>query len=128
VRSSRRVPCWSREWQRSLRTPRSPPIFRCCGREKEHEALRTGQTGDAISLSARFHVAIAEIAAHSILTEFVTDLVSRSSLIVALYWHRRDTTCEVHAHRALVNAIAQGKIERCIQTHVQPFSRSSVGT
>jgi DNA-binding GntR family transcriptional regulator len=77
--------------------------------EKEHEALRTGQTGDAISLSARFHVAIAEIAAHSILTEFVTDLVSRSSLIVALYWHRRDTTCEVHAHRALVNAIAKGK-------------------
>ena len=77
--------------------------------EKEHAALRAGQTGDAISLSARFHVAIAEIAAHSILTEFVTDLVSRSSLIVALYWHRRDTTCEVHAHRALVNAIAKGK-------------------
>ena len=77
--------------------------------EKEHEALRAGQTGDAISLSARFHVAIAEIAAHSILTEFVTDLVSRSSLIVALYWHRRDTTCEVHAHRALVNAIAKGQ-------------------
>jgi DNA-binding GntR family transcriptional regulator len=77
--------------------------------EQEHEALRTGQTGVAITLSARFHVALAEIADHSILTELVTDLVSRSSLIVALYWRRRDTTCEVHAHHALMNAIAKGK-------------------
>jgi DNA-binding GntR family transcriptional regulator len=77
--------------------------------EKEHEALHAGQESAAITLSARFHVAIAEIADHSILTEFVTDLVSRSSLIVALYWRRRDTTCEVHAHRALVDAIAKGK-------------------
>src|SRR5262249_1658739 len=37
--------------------------------EKEHEALRAGQTGVAITLSARFHVALAEIADHSILTE-----------------------------------------------------------
>ena len=76
--------------------------------EQERGALRTGQTGIAIALSARFHVALAEIADHSILTELVTDLVSRSSLIVALYWRRRDTTCEVHAHRALMNAIAKG--------------------
>ena len=77
--------------------------------DKEHEALRTGQTGVAITLSARFHVTLAEIADHSILTELVTDLVSRSSLIVALYWRRRDTTCEVHAHHALMNAIAKRK-------------------
>lgn len=77
--------------------------------EREHEALRLGQTGVAITLSARFHVALAEIADHSILTELVTDLVSRSSLIVALYWRRRDTTCEVHAHHALMDAIARRK-------------------
>jgi len=89
-------------------TPRNVSALRA-HLEKEHEALRTGQTGIAITLSARFHVALAEIADHSILTELVTDLVSRSSLIVALYWRHRDTTCEVHAHRALMNAIAKGK-------------------
>lgn len=77
--------------------------------EKEHEAMSAGRDSDAIMLSARFHVAIAEIADHAILTKFVSELVSRSSLIVALYWRRRDTTCEVHAHRALVDAIAKGK-------------------
>jgi DNA-binding GntR family transcriptional regulator len=73
--------------------------------EKEHEALYAGHDSDAIMLSAKFHVGIAEIAGHSILTGFVKDLLSRSSLIIALYWRRRDTTCESHAHHALVDAI-----------------------
>jgi DNA-binding GntR family transcriptional regulator len=77
--------------------------------EREHEALRAGRDSEAIMLSARFHVGIAEIADHSILTDFVRDLVSHSSLIIALYWKRRDTTCESHAHHALVDAIEAGR-------------------
>lgn len=75
--------------------------------EKEHEALSAGRTGDAISLSARFHVMVAEIADQSVLTEFVTELLSRSSLIVAFYWQRPETTCNVRAHRDIVSAIAK---------------------
>jgi DNA-binding GntR family transcriptional regulator len=75
--------------------------------EEEHAALDAERDSDAIMLSAQFHVSIAEIAGQSILTAFVRDLVSRSSLIVALYWKRRDATCESHAHRALVEAIAR---------------------
>jgi DNA-binding GntR family transcriptional regulator len=37
----------------------------------------------------------------------VRDLCSRSSLIISLYWRRRDTICESHAHTALVDAIAK---------------------
>lgn len=74
---------------------------------KEDEAVRAGQYSVAIGLSARFHVAIATIAGQSILTEFVSDPVSRSSLIIALYWRRHETTCESHAHHALVDAIAE---------------------
>jgi DNA-binding GntR family transcriptional regulator len=77
--------------------------------EKENEALLAGRDSDTITLSARFHVGVAEIADHSILTDFVRDLVSHSSLIIALYWKRRDTTCESHAHHALVDAIEAGR-------------------
>ena len=77
--------------------------------EREREAMRDGRDSDAIMLSARFHLAIAEMADHAILTDFVRDLISRSSLIIALYWRRRDTTCESDAHHALVNAIAKGQ-------------------
>jgi DNA-binding GntR family transcriptional regulator len=74
--------------------------------DEEHEAVDAGRDGEAVVLSAQFHVAIAEIAAQSILTDFVRDLCSRSSLIISLYWRRRDTICESHAHHALVDAIA----------------------
>lgn len=77
--------------------------------DKEHEALNAGRDSDAIMLSAGFHVAIAEIAAHAVLTKIVRDLVSHSSLIIALYWKRRDATCERHAHHALLDAIARGE-------------------
>ncbi len=76
--------------------------------QREHEATEAGRDSDAIMLSARFHVDIAELADHQILTEFVRDLVLRSSLVISLYWRRRDTTCESHAHHALVDAIAAG--------------------
>lgn len=75
--------------------------------KEEHEALHEGRDGEAVVLSGRFHVAIAEIAGQSILTDFVRGLCSRSSLIIALYWRRRDTICESHAHHALVDAIAK---------------------
>ncbi len=74
--------------------------------EEEHAAVDAGKDGEAVVLSGRFHVAIAEIAGQSILTDFVRGLCSRSSLIISLYWRRRDTICESHAHHALVQAIA----------------------
>jgi len=75
--------------------------------DDEHRALHDGKDGEAVVLSAQFHVAIAEIAGQTIFTEMVRDLCSRSSLIISLYWRRRDTTCESHAHLALVDAIAK---------------------
>lgn len=74
----------------------------------ESKTLKAGNNSEAITLSAGFHIKIARIANHSILTHMVEELVSRSSLIVSLYWRRQDTMCECNAHDALVQAIATG--------------------
>jgi DNA-binding GntR family transcriptional regulator len=76
---------------------------------EEHKAVHESRQGNAVLLSARFHEAIAEIAAQSILAEFVRSLCARSALIISLYSRRADTFCESHAHHALVDAIAAGK-------------------
>lgn len=76
-------------------------------RQIEEEHSEPGHESEALLHSAHFHVMIAEIAGQQILTDYVRDLVSRSSLIIALYWRRRDTTCEGHAHEALIDAIAK---------------------
>ncbi len=87
----------------------------------EHRARKAGNDADAIALSAHFHVEIAEISQHSVLTEIVRDLVSHSSLIIALYWSNRETTCKCDAHEALVDAIAKGDANRAsslMKTHI----------
>ncbi len=79
---------------------------------EENTAIAAGDQGRAIALSAAFHVKIADLADQPILAGFVRELVSRSSLVVALYWRRSDATCERHAHHELVEAIAARASER----------------
>ena len=89
--------------------------------EAEHAALASGELGRAVYLSGLFHNAIAEAARQRTIADFIAALVSRSSLIIALYWKRRDTLCESHAHQALLGAIAAGEgalAEELMQSHL----------
>lgn len=73
----------------------------------EHAALDAGENGRALFLSGQFHVEIARIADQSTIETFISELISRSSLIIALYWRRRAALCETQAHHALLDAFAQ---------------------
>ena len=72
---------------------------------EEHAALAAGESGRALKLSGHFHVEMARIADQSTVEAFIRQLVSRSSLVIALYWQRRNAMCESHAHHALVDAL-----------------------
>lgn len=74
--------------------------------DAEHAALHAGESGRALSLSGQFHVEIARIADQSTIEAIISQLVARSSLIIALYWQRRAALCESHAHGALMRAFA----------------------
>ncbi|MCA1335659.1 GntR family transcriptional regulator [Pseudooceanicola marinus] len=74
--------------------------------EAEHAALAAGDNGRALHLSGLFHIEIARIADQETIAAFIAQLVSRSSLIIALYWRRRMAMCESHAHDALIAALA----------------------
>jgi DNA-binding GntR family transcriptional regulator len=70
----------------------------------EHAALDAQDHGRALFLSGQFHVEIARIADQTTIEGFISELISRSSLIIALYWRRRAALCETQAHRALLDA------------------------
>jgi DNA-binding GntR family transcriptional regulator len=74
--------------------------------DAEHRALEAGELGQAVYLSGLFHMAIAKLADQNTIAAMISTLVSRSSLIVALYWRRPQALCESHAHNALIDAIA----------------------
>lgn len=72
---------------------------------QEHAALDRDQPGLALKLSGEFHLEIARIADQQTIAQFLKQLVSRSSLVIALYWQRRNALCESNAHHALVDAL-----------------------
>jgi DNA-binding GntR family transcriptional regulator len=73
---------------------------------EEHAALHAGDLGRALRLSGLFHIEIARIADQDTIYGFITQLVARSSLVIALYWQRRTALCESHAHHALLRALS----------------------
>ncbi len=75
--------------------------------DEEHAALAAGEPGRALRLSGLFHIEIARIADQDTICQFITQLIARSSLIIALYWKRRNALCESHAHHALLQALSQ---------------------
>ncbi len=74
--------------------------------DAEHVALAAGEMGKSLSLSGLFHIAVSDIADQQVLGAIIRQLISRSSLIIALYWKRPDTACESHSHHALLDAMA----------------------
>ena len=74
---------------------------------QENSALAEGKAGQALKLSGLFHIEIARIADQQTIEAFVRQLVSRSSLVIALYWKRRNALCESHAHHALLEAFVR---------------------
>ncbi len=74
--------------------------------EAEHSALHAGEPGKALRLSGQFHIELARIADQDTIRDFIIQLVARSSLIIALFWRRRQALCESGAHDALLRALA----------------------
>ena len=73
--------------------------------KEEHEALHRDQSGLALKLSGEFHLIIARIADQQTIEQFLRQLISRSSLVIACYWKRRNALCESSAHHNLVEAL-----------------------
>ncbi|WP_298957821.1 GntR family transcriptional regulator [uncultured Roseibium sp.] len=89
--------------------------------EAEHQALHDGDMGKALSLSGSFHTEIADVADHRVFAGMVRSLISRSSLVIALYWKRSDTACESHSHHALMDALEKrdaGAAESIQKSHI----------
>lgn len=77
--------------------------------KEERDAVTRGDRRVWIRLSGEFHLRLADIAGNAVFTQLLTELVSRTSLIIALY---EGTPCEAHSHADLIEAIARGNEKR----------------
>lgn len=77
----------------------------------EHEALAHDQHGAWVRMAGDFHLQLARLGGNSVLESFLVELLSRCSLIVAMYEAPGDAHCEHDEHAALVEHIAQGRCD-----------------
>jgi DNA-binding GntR family transcriptional regulator len=78
-----------------------------------------GNRREAIRLSGQFHLRLAEAAGNAVLTRFLEDLVTRTSLIIGLYGSRIARSCSESEHEALVDALARrdGRTAAAVMEH-----------
>ena len=74
----------------------------------EEDAWRTGERRAMLKLSGEFHLRIAELAGNAILLGLLRDLISRLSLIIAVYQSPTMRPCPPDAHRELIGLLEQG--------------------
>ncbi|WP_341676468.1 GntR family transcriptional regulator [Niveibacterium sp. SC-1] len=75
----------------------------------EHDALHRGEHAEWAQSAGAFHLALAELSGNRVLAGFLSELMTRCSLIVALYQAPGDSQCEHEEHARLVDLIAAGQ-------------------
>lgn len=79
--------------------------------EAEADARRRGDRQAVIRLSGEFHLLLAGIAGNAVLLEVLEGLVSRSSLVIAVYERAGSAACTGHDHGDILDLLAAGDAE-----------------
>lgn len=74
--------------------------------EEEHDAAHHGDRSRSVQLSAAFHIRLAEMTGNPFIITYVRELVSRTSMLVALF-EESTPTCGIDEHRRIVDALRQ---------------------
>lgn len=92
----------------------------------EHEAMHRFDQPSWARLASGFHLRIAALARNPVLQRYLTELVSRCSLIVGLYEPPGHAPCEHDEHAAIVDCIerrdAAGAVQR-MEAHLRELEQ-----
>jgi DNA-binding GntR family transcriptional regulator len=94
--------------------------------QAEHGELHAEQPAWA-RLASTFHLTLARLSGNAILERYLTETLSRCSLIVALYEPPGNADCEHAEHTAVVDCIARGDAEAAIEmmdAHLRTLERN----
>ncbi|WP_413872108.1 GntR family transcriptional regulator [Albidovulum sp.] len=69
------------------------------------DLARASNSANSIQLAGEFHVLLAQLTDNDVLARYVTEVVSRSSLILSLYGRPHSSDCAVSEHRRIIEAL-----------------------
>ena len=68
----------------------------------------------AIRLAGEFHILLASLSGNKVLARYVDEVVSRSSLILALYSRPHSSDCSINEHQQIIDALREGNSQVAI--------------
>jgi len=90
----------------------------------ERSTLKTPSAGAVRErLLGDFHVALAETTGHKVLTEILTELVARSSLIAMLYQSSNDPHCSTDEHEQFLRVCESGDADAAVANMLDHLRR-----
>ncbi|RBL84644.1 GntR family transcriptional regulator [Streptomyces cavourensis] len=72
---------------------------------QEEAARSRNSVNESIRLSGEFHILMAELSGNAVYARYVNEIVSRCSLILALYGRPHSSECAVSEHREIVASL-----------------------
>jgi DNA-binding GntR family transcriptional regulator len=83
--------------------------------KSEQLAFNKGPKSDRVKLSGDFHRQLARLSGNAVLESFLEELVSRSSLIIALYESPGAVPCSHTEHLEIANAMVARDLPKAVQ-------------
>lgn len=84
--------------------------------KEERAAHKNKERRTIVRLSGEFHTLLASMQSNQVLYDYVCDLVSRTTLIVALYESPGSPGCTNHDHLELVDFISEGDSDNAVKS------------
>jgi DNA-binding GntR family transcriptional regulator len=78
---------------------------------REQQAQARGRRRHLIRRSGEFHLLLAELAGNRVIAQFLRQLISRTSLIIAVYEVPGESCCPVDEHVAIIEALANSRAD-----------------
>jgi DNA-binding GntR family transcriptional regulator len=75
---------------------------------EEDQAKARNDARISIRLAGEFHLKLAEMSGNRLLQRYLSEVVSRCSLILALYGRPHSSECAVNEHREIIEALRRG--------------------
>lgn len=87
----------------------------------EAKAEKKGRLNVSIKLAEEFHIKLGQMSGNKVLSRYLEEIVSRCSLILALYGRPYATECSIPEHKMIVAALKKGDKSEAIkvmQAHI----------
>lgn len=81
----------------------------------EEEAARTQPPAVCARLAGEFHIRLAQLAGNPVIERYLSELVSRCSLILAIYGNTHSPQCGIDEHKALIDAFRRADVKSALK-------------